>query len=101
METNWQIFPRSQSITPSLRAIVDAFGANESGFVTNSKPGKSKPNFESNEVLKVIAGDLEKAGFKVETSKRDKIKRPVLYGKGVFPKRPSTWMPATKAKGLS
>lgn len=81
METSWQVFPRSQSITPSLKVIVDAFVANESLFVTNSKPGKSKPNLESNEVLKVISADLEKAGFKVETSKRDKIKRPVLYGK--------------------
>lgn len=87
METNWQIFPRSQSITPSLKGIVDAFVANESGFVTNSKQGKSKPNLESNEVLKVIAADLEKAGFKVETSKRDKIKRPVLFGRRGVPEK--------------
>lgn len=81
METNWQIFPRSQSITPELKSIVDAFVKNESKFVANIKPGKTKPNLESNEVLKLIEKDLQASGFKVETSKKDKIKRPVLFGR--------------------
>lgn len=80
-ETQWQVYPRSKSVTPALKAIVDAFAANESRFEVNLKQGKSKSNLESNEVLKFIEADLVKAGFKVETSRRDKIKRPVLYGR--------------------
>jgi hypothetical protein len=81
METQWQVFPRSKSVTPTLKGIIDAFAANEGRFVTNLKQGKSKPNLESNEVLKLIEGDLRKAGYKVESNKRDKIKRPVLFGR--------------------
>jgi hypothetical protein len=80
-ETQWQVYPRSKSLTPALKAIVDAFTANESRFEVNLKQGKSKSNLESNEVLKFIEADLVKAGFKVESSRRDKIKRPVLYGR--------------------
>ena len=81
METQWQVFPRSRSVTPVLRSIVDAFAANEHRFQANLKPNKKKPNLESNEVLKLVERDLVKAGFKVETNKRDKIKRPVLFGR--------------------
>jgi hypothetical protein len=81
METQWQVFPRSCTLTPKLKAIVDAFVASEAKFVANIKLGKSKPNLESNEVLKLIEPQLQAAGYKVETSKKDKIKRPVLYGR--------------------
>lgn len=81
METQWQVFPRSKSITPVLKSIVDAFAANEKIFKANLKPNKSKPNLESNEVLKLIEEDLVKVGFKVESNKKDKIKRPVLFGR--------------------
>ena len=81
METQWQVFPRSKSVTPVLKSIVDAFATNEKRFKANLKPNKSKPNLESNEVLKLIEEDLVKVGFKVESNKKDKIKRPVLFGR--------------------
>jgi hypothetical protein len=71
-ETQWQVYPRSKSLTPALKAVVDAFVANESRFEVNLKQGKSKSNLESNEVLKFIEADLVRSGFKVESSKRDK-----------------------------
>jgi len=81
METQWQVFPRSKTVTLVLKSIVDAFAANEKRFKANLKPNKSKPNLESNEVLKLIEEDLVKVGFKVESNKKDKIKRPVLFGR--------------------
>lgn len=81
MDTQWQVFPRSKSLTPALKGIIDAFGANETRFKANLKAGKSKPNLESNEILKLIEDDLVKAGFMVEASKKEKIIRPVLFGR--------------------
>ena len=92
MDTQWQVFPRSKSLTPALKGIIDAFGANEARFTANLKAGKSKPNLESNEILKLIEDDLVKAGFMVEASKKEKIIRPVLFGRSGRHEKNMAWV---------
>ena len=72
----WSYFPRNNSIGDELLKVVNAFVVNESKITSESN------SLHSDEVLHIVADELEKIGYKVEKSKRDKdkIKMPVLYG---------------------
>ena len=59
----YQLFPRSISILPEIKAIVECFEANYEKI-------KSPDNkLSSNDVLKVLRPSLEKINFKVESGK--------------------------------
>jgi hypothetical protein len=71
----YQLFPRSISILPEIRVVINC-------FETNYEKIKSPDNkLSSNDVLKQLRPSLEKMSFKVETGKTqlDKIKIPVLF----------------------
>lgn len=71
----YQLFPRSISILPEIKAVINCFENNYDKI-------KSPENkLSSNDVLKAIRLSLEKINFKVETGKTqiDKIKIPVLF----------------------
>jgi hypothetical protein len=71
----YQLFPRSISILPEIKAVVECFENNYDKI-------KSPENkLSSNDVLKVLRSSLEKINFKVESGKTqpDKIKIPVLF----------------------
>ncbi len=72
----FQFFPRSQGITPKIKAIIDCF------VEANGKIDSDYKNLNSNAVLKELSEPLTKLGFKVELSKSkdDKINVPVLFG---------------------
>lgn len=72
----FQFFPRSQGITPNIKAVIDCF------IESNGRIDSDINNLVSNDVLKELAKPLTKLGFKVETSKakNDKINVPVLFG---------------------
>jgi hypothetical protein len=72
----YQFFPRSQGITPQIKAIIDCFE------LASPKIDSKKHNLKSNEVLNELAESLRKINFRVETSKAkdDKIDVPVLFG---------------------
>ena len=74
-ELVYQLFPRSIGITAEIDAVISCFDKN---YELIKSPDNT---LSSNEVLKLIAGDLEKLNFKVEKSKAsgDKIKVPVLF----------------------
>ena len=73
---NYQLFPRSVSITKEIQNIIDCFVAEY------EKIDSSKNNFKSDEVLKIISPQLIKLNFSVETGKsiENKINVPVLFG---------------------
>ena len=71
----YQLFPRSISILPEIKEVINCFEKNYDKI-------KSPENkLSSNDVLKVIKPALEKINFKVEAGKTqiDKIKIPVLF----------------------
>ena len=72
----WTYFPNSQRITDDLLQVVSIFNKKKDEIDSCSQ------NLQSNEVLALLADDLEKIGYMVERSKRenDLIKMPVLYG---------------------
>lgn len=72
----FQFFPRSQGITPEIKAVINCF------IEANGKIDSDKKNLSSNDVLKELAPPLSKLGFKVEIgkSKKQKINVPVLFG---------------------
>ncbi len=72
----FQFFPRSQGITPNIKAVIDCF------IEANGKIDSDYKNLNSNAVLKELSKPLTKLGFKVELSKSkdDKINVPVLFG---------------------
>lgn len=73
----WTYFPRNKKITDELLHVISVFESQKSNI-----DSYSHKKLESNDVLKVLADDLEKIGYQVERSKKekDKIKMPVLYG---------------------
>ena len=73
---NYQLFPRSVGMDETINEVIKCF---ENHIHEIASPNHT---LESNEVLKVIAPDLKRLGFKVEESKasKDKIKVPVLFG---------------------
>jgi len=72
----FQLFPRSQGITPDLKNVIQAFEA--VGERINSKSN----NLASNDVLSLLRQNLTSIGYDVETGKgkSDKIPVPVLFG---------------------
>ncbi len=77
----WSYFPRNNSISDEHLKIVNAFIFNE------SKISSENHSLHSDEVLHIVAEELEKCGYAVEKSKKDKdkIKMPVLYGECGIP----------------
>lgn len=73
---NFQFFPRSQGVTPEIKAIIDCFKNVESEIV------QSSTHLVSNDVLALVRPHLENLGFAVETGKGkdEKIDVPVLFG---------------------
>ncbi len=73
---NFQFFPRSQGISPSIRNVIDCF------IKAENEINSEEFNLKSNEVLQKIQPYLTELGYKVETSKShiDKIDVPVLFG---------------------
>lgn len=73
---NFQFFPRSQGLTPEIKAVVDCF--------KNIEPQLRQGNvhYVSNEVLALVRPHLEAIGYSVESGKgkEDKIDVPVLFG---------------------
>lgn len=72
----WQYFPKSTSIPSQLTDVVNVFEAG------HPKINSEKHKLTSDEVLAALRKDLQKIGFKVETSKKaeGKILVPVLFG---------------------
>jgi hypothetical protein len=77
METTWQYFPRFAPTPEHLKHTVAAFEKVEEHIAT------PKHQLSSNEVLELVADNLEALRYKVERgkTKAEKIHRPVLYGK--------------------
>jgi hypothetical protein len=75
-ELRFQLFPRSFGITHEVRDVIICFEKNHQLFTSFDK------NLSSNEVLKIVAEDLESIGFIIEKGKMkdEKIKVPVLFG---------------------
>ena len=74
---NYQLFPRSVSITKEIQNIIDCFA------IEYEKIDSSKNNLKSDEVLHTISPHLTKLNFAVETGKsiENKINVPVLFGR--------------------
>lgn len=74
---NYQLFPRSVSITTEIQNIIDCFAAEY------KKIDSLKNNLKSDEVLKIVSPHLIKLNFSVETGKsiENKINVPVLFGR--------------------
>jgi len=77
----WSYFPRNNRISEEHLKVVNAFIVNE------SKISSENQSLHSDEVLHIVANELEKLGYIVEKSKKDKdkIKMPVLYGECGIP----------------
>lgn len=73
---NYQFFPRSQGVTPEIKAIIECFQNVEPQIEQQSN------HLVSNEVLALVRPHLEKLGFRVESGKgkNEKIDVPVLFG---------------------
>lgn len=76
-DIQYQFYPKSNSTPTSLLKIVDIFK------IKKDLLSSSKYQLQSNEVLHIIADDIESLGYQVERSKKaeDKIKVPVLFGR--------------------
>jgi len=76
MTVNWQYFPRSRELPLHLGQLLAAL---DSGF---TQVGESSVIHSSDEVLAIVAPDLARIGYQVETGKRqaEKVSRPVLFG---------------------
>jgi len=73
----YQFFPRSNSISEDIEAIIDCFNKNYEKITSDNK------KYTSNQVLEILRKDLSEYKFRVEVGKKgeDKIKVPVLFGK--------------------
>jgi hypothetical protein len=76
-------FPRTEPPQAFVRQLVDLFQSHESAISTTALP----KGLTSDEALAVLAEDLVRIGFQVETGKRkdQKIERPVFYGENGKP----------------
>lgn len=83
MQSNWILFPNSLRPSDELRMLASVFDAHMEEITSESN------NLKSNEVLGILADDLEAIGYTVEKSKKaeDLIRMPVLFGEqGVLEK---------------
>ena len=71
------MYPKNIPCNKNLLSIIKIFEDHQINF------GSSKYQLASNDVLAIVANDLEYLGYKVEKSKlkNDKITVPVLYGR--------------------
>lgn len=78
----WSYFPQNKKISDNFLKIVSVFENNKNNISSDLH------TLNSDEVLDTVSNDLEKIGYVVEKSKRDKdkIKMPVLYGECGVPK---------------
>jgi hypothetical protein len=76
--TQFQFFPRSIGITDQIKAIIECFETVQDQIDSDSN------TLSSNQVLEQLKPHFERAGFLVESGKKDneKIKVPVLFGLG-------------------
>lgn len=76
MPCSWILFPNSLRPLQELRDLASVFDSHMAAISSVSH------NLKSNEVLEVLAEDLEAIGYLVEKSKRaeDLIRMPVLFG---------------------
>ena len=76
-------YPKTQPPNGFILPVVAAFQSNEAKIGTEN----NKKGLTSDEVLQVLAGELEAAGWKVEKGKlrSQKIDRPVFYGENGKP----------------
>lgn len=74
---NWQYYPKSDKVPSHLLKVISVFESHND--IIESPINK----LVSNDVLAILANDLENINFKVERSKRreDKIRIPVLFGR--------------------
>lgn len=74
---NWQFFPKSNLLPEHLVDVVRAFETHEGSI------DSSEYSHKSDEVLKILTGELEKLKYIVEKSKKDsdKVQVPVLFGR--------------------
>ncbi|WP_416420551.1 hypothetical protein ACLZHR_09565 [Priestia aryabhattai] len=74
---NWQYYPKSDKVPSHLLKVISVFESHKD--IIESPINK----LVSNDVLAILADDLENVDFKVERSKRreDKIRIPVLFGR--------------------
>ena len=72
---NYQLFPRSVSITSEIQNVIDCFASEY------EKIDSSKNNLKSDDVLHIVSHNLKKLGFSVESGKltEQKINVPVLF----------------------
>ena len=75
---NWIYFPQNRIIETHLQKIIKVFENNQEIIAS-----EQTMNLKSDEVLAVIASDLEDVGYQVEKSKKsmDLIRVPVLFGR--------------------
>lgn len=74
---NWQFFPKSNLLPEHLVDVVRVFETHEGSI------DSSEYSHKSDEVLKILTGELEKLKYIVEKSKKDsdKVQVPVLFGR--------------------
>lgn len=73
----YQFYPKSNISPTSLLDIIEIFKKNEEDI------SSSNHQLSSNDVLHILANDIESLGYFVERSKKieDKIRVPVLFGR--------------------
>lgn len=81
MAIEWVLFPHYRVPSDAIRDTVKCFEANEEAIASSTN------YLKSNDVLKVVANDLSKIGYQVETGRStgEKVGMPVLYGDGGVP----------------
>lgn len=79
----YSTYPRTEPPPAFLRSVVDLFAAHENEISTVAL----EKGLTSDEVLRLLATDLQGLGFLVETGKTrtEKIERPVFFGEGGVP----------------
>jgi hypothetical protein len=64
---NFQLFPQTQKPTEVMNNVIEVFRKNE-----NRIGSTKKRRMRSDEVLKILSGDLKRIGFVVEKDKKNK-----------------------------
>jgi hypothetical protein len=74
-EIAWQLYPCSRQVTPLLKDVIDVFETNSDEISSDCH------ELRSDDVLAILQRQLIEIGFNVETSKKEKICVPVLFGR--------------------
>lgn len=70
-------YPQNQRCPEHLTVVIEIFNAYNDKISSTSDDTKS---LQSNDVLRTVSSGLSSLGYQVETDKKNKIKRPVLFG---------------------